>query len=733
MSIAERIDALAERGWLGPVTAKRLQTREAMLPCDVADRMIENVIGVFGLPLAVAPNFRVNGRDYMVPMVVEEPSIVAGVSGAAKVAREAGGFTTSSAPPVSIGQIQLIDVADPDAAVAALLAARGELVALADSLQPNMRARGGGARDIECFKHTLPDGRVSVVLHLLVDTRDAMGANLVNTMCEGVAPEVERIAAARAVLRILSNLADRSIVTAEVTMSLDLLGDERPAAESVRDAIVLATDLADADRYRAVTHNKGIMNGIDAVAIASGNDWRAIEAGAHAWASRGGVYRSLSAWSVDEQGNLAGKLAIPLKVGIVGGSLLANPAVRTGLEIAGVKSAVELAELMVAVGLAQNFAALRALVTSGIQKGHMSLHARSVAASVGTPPEYFDVLVDELIADGNIKTRRAERLLAGLRGREGGRRTENEPPTIHGTASGKVILLGEHAAVYDRHALALPLEEAVVVSLQETAAPTRLLLSDSGQPLARTESVAGGVADLLFFVMQRLGIAERKFEVRLRSRIPPAMGLGSSAAVAVALLRAFDKVSGLKLDDAAINELAFECEKLAHGSPSGIDNTLATFGRPVLYRKDASRPVAFIELKEPPPLVIAASGVRGITKVQVAAVRSRYERNVDRYNAIFDEIDEISVGGAAALAGCEYAALGSLMNICHGLLNALQVSIPELERMVDIARRAGAVGAKLTGAGGGGSIVALCPGRVAEVEHALHSAGYRIVPMTALS
>jgi hydroxymethylglutaryl-CoA reductase len=418
---------------------------------------------------------------------------------------------------------------------------------------------------------------------------------------------------------------------------------------------------------------------------------------------------------------------MPLKVGIVGGSLLANPAVSAGLEIAGVTSAAELAELMAAVGLAQNFAALRALVTSGIQEGHMRLHARSVAASVCTPPEYFEPLVDELVAGGDIKARVAKRLLDQLRGSENPE--ENAPTTIQGTASGKVILLGEHAVVYDRHALALPLEKAVSASLQETRAPTRLLFSDSGQRFASSECVTGGATELLYFVMERLGVAKRSFEVRLRSRIPPAMGLGSSAAVAVALLRAFNNVLDLALDDAAINELAFACEKLAHGSPSGIDNTLATYGRPVLYRKDAPRPIAFIELQEAPPLVIAASGLRGITKNQVAAVRSRYERNVDRYNAIFDEIDEISVAGAEALASGDYGALGALMNICHGLLNALQVSVPELERMVDIARSAGAAGAKLTGAGGGGSIVALCPGRVDEVERALQSAGYRIVPM----
>jgi hydroxymethylglutaryl-CoA reductase len=731
MSIAARIDELARRGWLRPATAERLLRQEAPLPPDVADRMIENVIAVFGLPLAVAPNFIVNGREHVAPMVVEEPSIVAGVSGAAKLARDGGGFTATATDPLSIGQVHLVGVADPHAAVDALLAAKEELLALADSLQPNMRARGGGARDIECFERALPDGSASVVLHLLVDTRDAMGANLVNSMCEGIAPRVEEIAAGSALLRILSNFADRSIVTARVRIPLSSLGDEVHSAELVRDGIVLATAIADADPYRAVTHNKGVMNGIDAVALATGNDWRAIEAAAHAWAARDGTYRSLTAWSVDPQGNLAGGFSMPLKVGIVGGSLLANPAVATALEIAGVASAVELAELMAAVGLAQNLAALRALVTDGIQEGHMRLHARSVAASVGTPPELFEPLVEELVAGGDIKARVATRLLNRMRG--GGAPAEPAVATFHGTASGKVILLGEHAAVYGRHALALPLPEAVGVFLRETERPTRLLFADDEEHFAGSGDVTGGAMELLSYVMERLGLQGRSFEVRLRSRIPAAMGLGSSAAVAVALLRAFNDVLGLALDDAAINELAFDCEKLAHGSPSGIDNTLATYGRPVLYRKDATRPIAFIDLQETPPLVIAASGLRGITKDQVAGVRARYERNADRYNAIFDEIGEISVAGAEALASCEYGVLGALMNICHGLLNALQVSVPELERMVDIARSAGAAGAKLTGAGGGGSIVALCPGRAADVERALRSAGYRIVPMAPLS
>jgi hydroxymethylglutaryl-CoA reductase len=299
---------------------------------------------------------------------------------------------------------------------------------------------------------------------------------------------------------------------------------------------------------------------------------------------------------------------------------------------------------------------------------------------------------------------------------------------VHGTAAAKVILLGEHAAVYGRHALALPIPGAVEASVSETRASTRLVRIEGSA--AGEVPVTGQAEALLDFVLQRLDIADRNFEVRLRMRIPPAMGLGSSAAVAVAVVRAFYYVLGLKPDDAAVDLLAFECEKLAHGQPSGIDNTVATYGKPVLFCNSAPRPVQVVELAEPPPLVVAASGFRGDTREQVAAVRARFEKNRERYNAIFDQIDAISVAGAEALTGRNYDALGRLMNICHGLLNALQVSTPDLEKMVAVARSAGAVGAKLTGAGGGGSIVALCPGTVDDVERALQGAGYRLVRMT---
>jgi hydroxymethylglutaryl-CoA reductase len=730
-TIAERIEALADRELMDPESARALLGRTQLLTPEIADKMIENVIGVFGLPFAVAPNFLVNGQDYIVPMVVEEPSIVAGISGAAKIARSSGGFRVTSTDPVLIGQIQLVDIDKPDPAIQALFTASDELIELANSLQPKLLARGGGTKELEFFKYKLPNGSWTIVLHVLVDTRDAMGANLVNSICEGIAPRVEKIANGKACLKILSNLADRSIVTARAIMPLSELAQEGYSAEAVRDGVVLATEFANADPYRAATHNKGIMNGIDAVAIATGNDWRAIEAGAHAYAARSGAYRALTNWSVGNKGDLLGELVMPIKVGTVGGSLKSNPAATLGLRIAGTKTATELAELMGAAGLAQNFAALRALVTDGIQKGHMSLHARSIAVGARTPPALFDRVVDGMIESGDIKRWKAHELIDELQGNLASWEAETSSENAaRGTAAGKVILLGEHAVVYDRHALALPLENAVSATVVEASAGVKISIPDweIEQSFAIDQPVKGAAAALAL-IMRSLGVQDRGFYVRVRSRIPAAMGLGASAALAVAIIRAFDQLLGRDMGDAAVDRLAFECEKLAHGWPSGIDNNIATYGEPVLYSKSSATRTKPISLTQAPPIVIASSGIRGITKDQVAGVRSRYEKSPALFETIFDEIDEISIAGGHALKSCDYDTLGSLMNVCHGYLNALQVSTPELEKMIQIARSHGAVGAKLTGAGGGGSIVALCPNKESEVARALHEAGYQIVRM----
>ena len=722
LSVAERIDELQRLGWLSGADAERLrQGRVALLPA-IADRMIENVIGVYGLPFAIAPNFLVNGRDYIVPMVVEEPSIVAATSNAARIARITGGFASRCSESLLAGQVYVSDIRDVDAALERIGAAEEELLALCNAVHPRLTERGGGVREVEARQVELANGSRVLAIHLLADTRDAMGANLVNTICESIAPRIAELCGGNVALRILSNLADRSLVTCTVRYELGDLKSDDFEAELVRDQIILSSEIASVDRYRAATHNKGIMNGVDALAIATGNDWRAIEAGAHAFAASTGQYLPLSTWSADGNGDLIGDIVMPLKVGIVGGNLNANSGAILGLQLAGVHSAPELAELMAAVGLAQNFAALKALATSGIQEGHMKLHARSVASSANVPDEIFDDVVTELIDSGDIKTWKASEIQAR---KQAPAAIEN--PTA--TAAGKVILLGEHAVVYGRHALALPITDAVSADIMASDSIPTITIPEWGisQELGAADGTAIGAVVAL--IQSELGIVAARYSIQVRSALPRAMGLGSSAAFAVAVTRAFDAELALGLDDEQINAVAFECEKLAHGTPSGIDNTIATYGDPMLFRNAGSLECDTVTLAEMPPIVIACSSKSGLTRDQVAGVRSRYDQNPAHYEAIFDEVDALSQAGAVALAASDYSGLGMLMNICHGLMNAIEVSTAELESMISIARAAGAVGAKVTGAGGGGSIVALCPGSVIAVSTALKASGFRTMSL----
>jgi hydroxymethylglutaryl-CoA reductase len=657
-------------------------------------------------------------------MVVEEPSIVAGLSFAAALARRSGGFRARCDESLLAGQIHLTQLRDAAAAAGRIEAAADELLAAANRVNPRLVERGGGVREIEVRHLSLPGGDAALAVHLLVDTRDAMGANLVNTICEALAPHIADICGGKVAMRILSNLVDRSLVTARVSYAAERLAVEDLDGTSVRDAIVMTSDIAAVDPYRAATHNKGIMNGIDAVAIATGNDWRAIEAGAHAYAGIDGAYRPLSRWSVGSSGELEGEIRIPLKVGVVGGTVAANPAAAFGLRVAGVTSAAELSELMAAVGLAQNFAALRALATSGIQKGHMRLHARSVVAAAGVKGDRFDEVVERLVASGEIREARARDIAERL---DAEQLPEDEPM---GSAAGKVILLGEHAVVYGKHALALPIPEAVNATVHEVARGLTVEVPDWRLSLEVSPD-ADGIDAAVLRIVDRLGIPRDGFAIRVRSALPSAMGLGSSAAFAVAIVRAFDRLLGLSLDDAQVNEIAFDCERLAHGSPSGVDNTLATYGRPLLFRSGDGGLIEPLELAAPPPIVVACSHDAGVTHEQVAGVRARYERQRTAYAAIFDQIDELGIAGAKALVAGDYAGLGQLMDVCQGLLNAIGVSTPALEQMVAIAREAGAAGAKLTGAGGGGSIVAVCPGKVSDVAAALQAAGYTTIDLPA--
>ena len=412
LSIPERLKILKEFATLTDDEVNALAGTNG-LRIEVADKMIENAVGTFSLPLGIATNFVINGKDSMIPMVIEEPSVVAAASNSAKMAREKGGFTTSSTPPIMIGQIQITNIDDPDMAAKKILDNRAAIIDLANKQDPLLISLGGGAKDMDVRVLQTIKGP-NVIIHLHVDVRDAMGANAVNTMAEAVAPLAEELTGGRVYLRILSNLAIYRLARAEAIWSKEAIG-----GEDVVDGIIEAYSFADADPFRCATHNKGIMNGIDAVMIATGNDWRAIEAGVHAYASLKGSYKPLTVFEKTSQGDLRGTIEVPMAVGLIGGATKVHPTARACIKLLAVTRANELAEIGAAVGLAQNLAALRALATIGIQKGHMSLHARNIVASVGCPPELMQEAVDIIVREGKIRMDRAKEVVEELKRNKG--------------------------------------------------------------------------------------------------------------------------------------------------------------------------------------------------------------------------------------------------------------------------------------------------------------------------
>jgi hydroxymethylglutaryl-CoA reductase len=413
-SLADRLAGIAKSSGLSIEELAVFQV-EGGLPVDAADHMVENVIGTFALPLGIGLNFQINGKDVLVPMAIEEPSVVAGASFMAKLIRAGGGFQATTTAPLMIGQMQVLEIPNPTEASLKLFEHKSELLAEADEIDPVLKKFGGGARDIEI--RIIDDSPIGsfLVVHLIYDVRDAMGANAVNTACERLAPRVEAITGGKVHLRILSNLADKRLARARCTVPLNELAFDRFSGEEVRDGIIAAYAFAAADPYRAATHNKGIMNGVDAVVIATGNDWRAIEAGAHAYAARSGKYTSLSTWGKDAVGNLVGTLEMPMAVGIIGGATKVHPAARAAIKLMGIQTAAELAEIIVSVGLAQNLAALRALATEGIQRGHMSLHARQVAIAAGATDDQIEKVAAQLVAEKTVRIDKAEEILKNFK------------------------------------------------------------------------------------------------------------------------------------------------------------------------------------------------------------------------------------------------------------------------------------------------------------------------------
>jgi hydroxymethylglutaryl-CoA reductase len=378
------------------------------LPIELADRMIENVIGGITIPMGIAVNFKINKKDYLIPMAIEEPSVVAAASNAAKMARVKGGFIVTNTGPVMSGQVQVVGVSDPQGARIRLMSKKDEILKKANDQDPVLVSLGGGAKDLSARVISTLKGPM-VVAELVVNTGDAMGANAVNTMAEAVAPLIAECTGGEVLLRIISNLADRRLVRATAIFDAETVG-----GEEVVDAVVSAYAFAEADPYRCATHNKGIMNGVVAVASACGQDTRALEAGAHSYAARSGAYKPLTTWEKNSQGDLVGTLEMPMAVGLIGGAAKTHPAARAGVKILGVKTAIELAEVMGAVGLAQNFAALRALATEGIQRGHMKLHARSMAITAGAEGELVDKVAGRMVEEKKVRFDRAKQILEEL-------------------------------------------------------------------------------------------------------------------------------------------------------------------------------------------------------------------------------------------------------------------------------------------------------------------------------
>ena len=738
LSIKDRVEAVYERGLISKEDYLALKNQQQQLDLHSADKMIENVIGVMGLPIGLGLNFLINGKDYVIPLAVEEPSIVAALSSAAKIFRNYGGFQAESSEPILTGQIQVVNIKNLEKARSDILSRKEEVLNLANSFHPRMVARGGGAVDLNVKTYPMSSFEQDMlIIDLHVDTRNAMGANIVNGMCEGIASLIESITEGEVFLRILSNLSDKALASASVIIPKDALAKADYSGRKVRDGIVIASDFAHADPYRASTHNKGIMNGIDAVALATGNDWRAIEAGAHAYAARHGRYSALSKWSIDNRGNLVGKIELPIKVGTVGGPMESNPAVALNLRILNVESAMELASVMAAVGLAQNFSALKALVTEGIQKGHMTLHARSVVKAAGTPTKLFDQVLEQLLISGEIKVWKAREILEDLQ-----RKTSNQPTgliankssstgSIEGIGFGKVILLGEHSVVYGRHAIAVPVPQTIRVKVEDCNEGITLMIPSWGieyqldkdiEQRQSFEKPAGAI-------LERLNLSDKGMRIEVFPDIPRGMGLGGSAAIAVAIIKGLSNHFNLGLLDEEVNGMAFESEKIAHGNPSGIDNTMATFGKPLIYRSGEPPLVETLNINESFSMVVGFTRHEGVTAKTVRNVREGWKQNTAMYEKIFDDIDELVLKSVSAIQNNDFTTLGQMMNFCQGLLNALQVSTPELERLISLARGAGALGAKLTGGGGGGAMIALVNDE-SEVEEAIESEGFETLSFT---
>ena len=711
LSVEQRLAFLQRTFNLSNEQIAQLRNGSA-LRVEHAVNMVENAIGVLGVPLGLGLNFLVDGREYLVPMAIEEASIIAAASKAALLIRAGGGFTTDVNGPVMIGQIQVLGLADVEGAAAMLVREKRAVLDQANLPNQRMVARGGGAFDLET--HNAEGGAGvgrQLIVHLLIDVREAMGANAVNYACEAAGPIIERITGGQVNLRIVSNLADRRLARASFKLPIERLPDREMPSREAAERMVAAGRMAWADPYRAATHNKGIFNGICAAALALGQDWRAIEAGGHAFAARDGQYRGLTTYAI-EGDSLVGRIELPLQVGWVGGAAKSHPGVQILRQISGVENARNLASLLAAVGLAQNFAACLALSTVGIQKGHMALHARSVALSVGVPATEVEVVAQEMIRRGEVKVAVAEEILRNLkRVRQQPRPTDGLP--IESTAPGKIVLFGEHATVYNHPGITAALDASLTVRLTRDPDGPRMLYPRFSQPFVVPES------DLDFRLFSQAvdkaltmyGLQHEPLAIEIESELAPGMGLGSSAAFSVALciaLRQYQQLPHERRWDPQLFDEVQQLESIFHGNPSGMDAATVLSGGVLWFRHGPPREILPLRL----PVNVAGlvcivePGARTIELVRhVAQSREFDPARVDR---LLSEIGSLTAQAGIALGAGDLPEVGDLMLRNHELLTSLGVSTPALDRAVELLHSRGALGAKLTGAGGGGAVIALC-------------------------
>jgi len=681
------------------------------LRVEHAVNMVENAIGVFGLPLGLGLNFLVDEHEHLVPMAVEEASIIAAASKAALLIRKGGGFFTKTDDPIMIGQVQVLDLDDPEKAEQTLLEHKQEIIDCANQSDPRMCSRGGGVVDLEVRRiESKDDPGVVLVVHLLYNVCEAMGANAVNYACEAAGPLIEKISGGRVNLRILSNLADRRIARAKFTLPIEHLKSDKFSGEFVAERMVEAARFAIADPYRAATSNKGIFNGICAAAIALGQDWRAIEAGGHAYACRDGQYASLTDYKYEDN-CLTGTIELPLQVGWVGGAVISHPGVKILREISGVRCSRELASLLAAVGLGQNFSANLALCTDGIQKGHMALHARSVAISVGVPPEQVEEVSQMMITRGEVKVSAAEEIYSKIRHLDGESQTDNELPVTTFTR-GKIILFGEHATVYGYPGISCTIDVGLNVKISHDPDGPRFVYPHFRQvfPAPKSEQDIRLFSRAADYALEIYKLQTAPIAIKIESDLIPGMGLGSSAAFSVGLCSALRRYKHLNQErkwDSEIFEDDQKLESIFHGNPSGMDAATVLSEGVLWFRKGPPREILPIRLTTGASglLCIVEPGARTIDLVQ--RVQAQRENDPQHIDKIMERIGNITVDAGIALGTGDIDEAGKLMVRNHELLAQLHVSTPALDNAVDLLLDKGALGAKLTGSGGGGAIVAL--------------------------